>query len=268
MQRGDELGKKNVFSGNLKLARKVRGFTQRDMAKRLEISNSTYCLYEKGEREPNVNTIEKIAHILYVSIDELFGLYNFGTENLIKETSKSYSIRPHVTWEEFYDLPDGEHAELINGELHYMTAPSRAHQKIVMELSYAFVSYIKDRKGKCEVYPAPFAVKLSEEEHTIVQPDISVICDKNKLDDRGCNGAPDMVVEILSPSTKDYDSINKYNLYKEYGVREYWIIDPITKKVMVSLLYGEFRMPNIYGVGSSIKVEIFDDLYIQLDDIF
>ncbi|TAH72816.1 MAG: helix-turn-helix domain-containing protein [Anaerolineaceae bacterium] len=260
--------KKSAFSRNLKLARKVRGFTQRDMAKKLDISNSTYCLYEKGEREPNVNTIEKIAHILYVSIDELFGLYNFGTDNLIKETSKSYNIRPHVTWEEYYDLPDGEHAELIHGELFYMTAPSRIHQEIVMELAYTLISYIKDRKGKCQVYAAPFAVKLSEEEHTIVQPDISVICDTKKLDDRGCNGAPDMVVEILSPSTKDYDSIDKYKLYKEYGVREYWIIDPVAKKVMVSLLDGEFRMPNIYDVNSSIKVEIFDNLYVKLNDIF
>lgn len=260
--------KQSTFSRNLKLARKARGFTQRDIAKKLNISNSTYCLYEKGEREPNVNTIEKIAHILYVSIDELFGLYNFGTENLIKETSKSYNIRPHISWEEYYDLPDGEHAELINGELYYMSAPSRVHQEIVMELTYAILSYIKDSKGKCKVYPAPFAVKLSEEEHTIVQPDISVICDIKKLDDRGCNGAPDMVVEILSPSTKDYDCIDKYQLYKEYGVREYWIIDPVTKKVMVFLLDGEFGMPNIYGAGSSVKLEIFEDLYISTDDIF
>lgn len=257
---------KSVFHRNLKLARKIRGYTQKEIAEKLNISNSTYCLYEKGERQPNLVTLEKIAHILYISIDELFGLYDFGAKNLIKETSKVYNTRPHINWEEYYDIPDGEYAELINGELYYMAAPSRIHQEILMELTYALVSYIKDKNGKCKVYPAPFAVKLSEEEHTIVQPDISVICDNKKLDKRGCNGAPDMVVEILSPSNKDWDCIDKLKLYREYEIREYWIIDPDTKKVMVYNLEGNNGMPSIYRFESSIKVLIFEDLYITLGD--
>ena len=139
------------FSENLKLARKVRGYTQKEVAKMINMSSSSYCLYESGEREPNLDTIEKIAHAFYISVDELFGLYDFGTANLIKEASEAYHTRPSCTWSEYYDLPDGEHAELINGELFYLAAPSRIHQKLVGELHYALISYIKNKKGSCEV---------------------------------------------------------------------------------------------------------------------
>lgn len=122
--------RKSIFSENLKLARKVRGYSQKEIARQLNISNSTYCLYEKGEREPKLETIERIVHILYISIDELFGLYHFGTDNLIREASKSYHVKPNVTCEEYYNLPDGEHAELIHGELYYLAAPGRMHQEI------------------------------------------------------------------------------------------------------------------------------------------
>lgn len=255
------------FSKNLKLARKARGYTQREVAEIIHMSNSSYCLYESGDREPNLATLEKIAHALYISIDELFGLYDFGTVNLIKETSKYYHTRPKCTWQQYYELPEGEHAELVNGELYYLAAPSRIHQRLVMEITYALTSYIKSRKGSCEVYPAPFAVKLSEEDNIIVQPDISVICDKKKLDDRGCNGGPDLVIEILSPTNKNRDCIEKLKLYSEYEVKEYWIIDPDTKKVIVYQLEDNSGIPNIFGFDSDIKVNIFEGLYIRIDEI-
>ena len=138
------------------------------------------------------------------------------------------------TEEDYYNLPENVRAELIDGQIYYMSAPSRIHQEILMFLSKTIANYIDSKKGPCKVYPAPFAVKLfSDDDKNVVEPDISVICDPNKLTDRGCTGAPDWIVEITSPSNSSHDYIRKLNLYADAGVREYWIVDPISKKIFV-----------------------------------
>ena len=106
------------------------------------------------------------------------------------------------TIDDIYALPDGERAELIDGQIYYMAPPNYKHQRLVMELSGTLRDYIRSRSGNCEVLPAPFAVFLSADEKTYDEPDISVICDKSKLDDRGCNGGPDFIIEIVSPSSR------------------------------------------------------------------
>ena len=131
------------------------------------------------------------------------------------------------TIEDIYALPDGERAELIDGHIYYMALPTYKHQKLVMELSATIRNYIKQHKGTCEVIPAPFAVYLDEASNTYVEPDISVICDKNKLDDNGCNGAPDWIIEIVSPSSKKMDYLLKLFKYRSAGIREYWIVDSL-----------------------------------------
>ena len=136
---------------------------------------------------------------------------------LLKE--ESYTI------EDIYALPDGERAELIDGHIYYMAPPSYKHQKLVMELSAIIRNYIKQHKGTCEVLPAPFAVYLDEINNTYVEPDISVICDPNKLDDKGCKGAPDWIIEIVSPASRKMDYLLKLFKYHSAGVREYWIVD-------------------------------------------
>lgn len=109
------------------------------------------------------------------------------------------------TIEDIYNLPEGERAELIDGQIYYMALPSRKHQKISGEIFASVSEYIRSNNGKCEIYAAPFAVFLDEKSNTYVEPDISVICDADKLDDRGCKGAPDWIVEIVSPSSKQMD---------------------------------------------------------------
>ena len=109
------------------------------------------------------------------------------------------------TTDDIYALPEGKRAELIDGVIYDMAPPSRMHQKLVNKLSQKITNYIDTHNGSCEVYPAPFAVFLNTDNKNYVEPDISVICDKNKLDDRGCNGAPDWIIEIISPSTKHID---------------------------------------------------------------
>ena len=109
------------------------------------------------------------------------------------------------TIDDIYALPDGQRAELIDGQIYMMTPPNRIHQQLSHFLEWEIENYIQRKKGECEVYAAPFAVFLNKDDHNYIEPDISVICDKNKLDDRGCNGSPDWVIEITSPSDPQRD---------------------------------------------------------------
>lgn len=169
---------------------------------------------------------------------------------------------------DYFNLPENVRAELIDGTLIYnQAAPSRIHQTILMELSGTIRDYLKAKGGACRVYPAPFAVKLKENRDTIVEPDISVICDPNKLTDHGCTGAPDWIIEIISPSTASHDYVRKLNLYMDAGVREYWIVDPQSEKILVyHLEHAEFEVDS-YTFQDRIKVYIYDDLDIDFTEL-
>ena len=175
--------------------------------------------------------------------------------------------KEHIsTIDDIYALPDGERAELIKGQIYYMAPPGRKHQKILSFLFTEISLYIRKKKGSCEVYPAPFAVFLNEENNTYVEPDISVICDKNKLDDKGCHGAPDWVIEIVSPSSKRMDYYTKLTLYKDAEVRDYWIVDPMKQVIVVYNLELE-EPPVIYGFHHKVKASIYDDLEIDFSEM-
>lgn len=168
------------------------------------------------------------------------------------------------TEEDYYNLPENVRAELIEGNLIYnQAAPSRIHQTILMELSGTIRNYLKTKKGPCRVYPAPFAVKLKADKKTIVEPDISVICDPTILTDQGCTGAPDWIIEIISPSNSSHDYIRKLNLYADAGVREYWIVDPDRKSVFVYYLEESNFKVDTHSFRDKIKVNIYEDLYID-----
>ena len=172
------------------------------------------------------------------------------------------------TEEDYYNLPENVRAELIDGQIYYMAAPSRVHQKILNAVNNTIFNYIRSKDGLCEVYPAPFAVKLfSEDDKNVVEPDISVICDPNKLTDRGCTGAPDWIVEIISPSNSSHDYIRKLNLYADAGVREYWIVNPIDQSVWVYFLEQDKFKATAYAFQDKIKVNIFDALWIDFTEL-
>ena len=172
------------------------------------------------------------------------------------------------TEKDYYNLPENIRAELIDGQIYYMAAPSRIHQEILMFLSKTIANYIDSKKGPCKVYPAPFAVKLlKENDKTVVEPDISVICDPNKLTDQGCTGAPDWIVEIISPGNSSHDYVRKLNLYMDAGVREYWIADPLSKKIFVYHLEQEDFKADSYTFQGKIKVNIYDDLWIDFSEL-
>ncbi len=170
------------------------------------------------------------------------------------------------TLEDIFNLPNGQRAELIDGQIYMMSPPSRMHQKLVSELNVALTNYIKSKGGPCEVYPAPFAVILNQDEDTYVEPDISVICSKEKLSDRGCEGAPDMVIEIVSPSSRRMDYSIKNGLYAQSGVREYWVVDPEKERTIV-YRYEDDEAPVIAAFNQSVNVGILDNLPITIADL-
>lgn len=178
------------------------------------------------------------------------------------EAAKKETI---FTIEDIFALPDGQRAELIDGQIYMMATPSRIHQKISMELSRSIGNYIHDKKGSCEVYTAPFAVFLNQDNKTYVEPDISVICNKDKLTNEGCNGAPDWIIEIVSPSSRQMDYFKKLFKYRMAAVREYWIVDPKKKNVIVYDFEHESMQD--YTFNDIIKVGIYDDLEIDFSDI-
>ena len=168
---------------------------------------------------------------------------------------------------DYYNLPEDVRAELIDGQIYYQAAPSRIHQTILSELHITIGNYIKSKGGSCRVYPAPFAVKLKADKKNIVEPDISVICDRDKLTDRGCTGAPDWIIEIVSPDNSSHDYIRKLNLYADAGVREYWIVNPLKQTIYVYHLEEKQFETTAYTFQDKIKVNIYDDLWIDFQEL-
>lgn len=174
--------------------------------------------------------------------------------------------REHIyTSEDYWSLPDGQRAELIDGQLYAMAPPNYLHQKISFALARKIADHIDANKGACEVIPAPFAVNLNADDNTWVEPDISIICDSKKLSERGCEGAPDWIIEVISPSTQSRDYLKKLILYQKAGVREYWIVNP---KFSSTTVYNfEMDESSSYAFGESIQTGIFSNLQITISDL-
>ncbi len=187
---------------------------------------------------------------------------------LPQEKIERYTYADVLTWDE------GDRIELVDGEAFMMAPPSTAHQSACMELSRQLANYLAGKR--CRVFPAPFGVRLFEEDgdfpedvDTLVEPDISVVCDRSKLDDRGCRGAPDLVIEVLSPATQRHDRLTKFDLYQRSGVREYWIVDLDARVVLVHTLEeGRYHSPLAYPAQSSVPVGVLEDCTVDLDQVF
>ena len=181
---------------------------------------------------------------------------------------ESYTFADCLTW------PENERIELIDGEAVMMSLPSTVHQKISGELFRQLANFLEGKK--CEVFPAPFGVRLFEKDgdspenvDTMVEPDISVICDRDKLDRHGCKGAPDLIVEILSPSTQRRDRLIKLELYQRAGVREYWLVSPEEQTVQVLLLTNGLLLPHeLYKKGDIAKVNVLEGCFLELEKVF
>ncbi len=187
----------------------------------------------------------------------------------LRKPDELFTYGYYVTW------PDEERWELIDGVPYDMTpAPNRYHQDISMNLSTEIKVFLKGKK--CKVYAAPFDVRLpganqsDDETLTVVQPDISVICDRSKLDEKGCKGAPDLIIEILSPATSKKDRIIKFYTYERFGVKEYWLVSPDDKSVEVFILgeNGKYGRPEFYTEEKILPCYTLEGLNINLAEIF
>lgn len=182
--------------------------------------------------------------------------------------NQQYTYQNYLCW------PGPERYELIDGKAFLMAGPSPTHQRISGKIHQQLMNFLEGKK--CEAFAAPFDVRLFEREHdtpdqvdTIVQPDITVVCDRSKLDDRGCKGAPDMVIEILSPSSQRNDRLVKLNLYQRAKVKEYWIVSPSERSVQVFLLDGDFFRPHeVYSADEIAKVNSLDGCFLELSKVF
>ena len=174
----------------------------------------------------------------------------------------------HYTYTDYCSWEDGKRWELIDGIPIEMNSPSRVHQEISGELFFQLKSFLKGKP--CEVYAAPFDVRLNADgaDDTVVQPDLLVVCAHDKLDDKSCISAPDLIIEIQSPSTTRHDRITKLNLYRKYGVREYWMVEPDDKTVQVCILENGQYVITGYDDGDTVPVSVLPGLEISLPDVF
>lgn len=202
----------------------------------------------------------------YDTLQALEGL--FEEDGKFHETA-SYSVRQQgeYTIEDYRALPDEERVELIDGYFYDMASPTYLHQQIAGEIYRQIANYIMDRGGKCQPFVAPLDVQISCDEKTIVQPDVAILCDSDKVRRWGVYGAPDFILEVLSPSTKRKDCVRKLSKYMEAGVREYWILDPDQRLLMI-YFFEEEICPLICGLDKPIPVRIYDgDLRISFEHI-
>ena len=170
------------------------------------------------------------------------------------------------TFDDILALPEGERAELIDGEMFMMASPSPRHQDATGWLFNQIFNYIQGKNGKCRVYLSNFAVFPKKDNRNYVEPDVTVVCDRDKLDDRGCNGAPEWVIEVVSPFSVKMDYERKKKLYQESGVEEYWIVD--TEKERVSVYrFQEGNQSREYSFHETIEVGLYEDLCLDLKEM-
>ncbi len=173
------------------------------------------------------------------------------------------------TAEDYYNLPDDVRAELIDGKIYFMAAPTQEHQEIAGEIFRRIANYVADNRGPCKVLIAPFDVKLKDKknEDNIVQPDIIVVCDPQKLNGKECVGAPDFVIEISSPTNATNDYVRKLQLYESAGVGEYWIVNPTERTIVVYSFMNVKDVIGVYSFENVIKPGIYDDLEIDFKEV-
>ena len=170
------------------------------------------------------------------------------------------------TIEDIEALPEGQRAELLDGEMYMLACPTTTHQLLLIWLNSEIFRKIREKGGLCKAIPAPFAVYLKNDNINYVEPDITVLCDMDKLDQKGCHGAPDWIIEIISPSSKKLDYYLKLNAYQDAGVREYWVIDPEKKAIVVYDLDND-EPPFVYHFEDKVPVGIFEDVVIDFSQM-
>ena len=182
------------------------------------------------------------------------------------DLTKQYCYADYLLWQ------FSERVELIKGFIQKMSpAPSRKHQTVAKNITFKMMLFLEEKA--CNLFFAPFDVRLpipsTKKDSTVVQPDLCIICDENKLDDKGCNGSPDLIVEILSLYNSKYDVDTKFSLYQDAGVKEYWIVEPEEKLIFIYTLHdGVYIGLKPFSEGQIVTSPLFPELQIAVDDVF
>jgi len=210
-------------------------------------------------KSPRYETLKALEEV-FKDKEWNYDFMDEGNPSMVKEAS-SYGVQKkpgEYTVEDYYALPDDQRVELIDGVFYEMNAPMGVHQVIGGELHALFREYIRKNKGECLPIVSPIDVQLDCDDKTMVQPDVLILCDRDKLVKRGgIYGAPDFIVEVLSPSTKRKDMVKKNQKYMDAGVKEYWMVDPDEKRVIV-YLYNDPDVVHMYTFEDEVPVGIFD----------
>ena len=209
---------------------------------------------------------EEASEIKESDADETFYVFESGHMRVVEENRAEELYNRVIngkkqgkyTVQNYYNLPDNIRAELIDGVLYFKGSPSYLHQLVLVEIITMLHNFIRKNKGGCHVLAAPLDVQIDCDEDSMLQPDIMVSCRKERREEWGIYGAPDMVVEITSPSTRTLDTKKKLEKYRSAGVREYWIVD-FQKRIILTYFFERDINPHFYNFDSNIPVAIFED---------
>lgn len=250
-----------MYGDFLKKKKEERGWTTEELALRSGVPVGTINKILRGEtKSPRYDTMD--------ALEAAFGEEE-ERELFVRETSAyKYGRDDKVyTLEDYDSFPKDVRVELIDGKVFYMEAPTTIHQMIISNLVFQSMRYIKQKGGDCVPFPSPVDVQLNCDEYTMVQPDFLIVCDREKITEKCIYGAPDFVVEILSPSTRFRDGDIKFRKYIAAGVREYWIVDTEGERV-ICYFKGDGFLPTIYGMWDQVPVKIFDgQLKIKIEKL-
>lgn len=250
----------------LKKLKKNLGLTNAQLAEKSGVSLGTINkIFSGGIQNPRIDTLRAIEKALgnppvnYFDVEEQFLKLN--------DSAAEDSYVNMYTVDDLYALPEDRRVELIDGQFYDLPSPRISHQRIISNILVKIMNYINDHNGNCLALSSPVGVRLDCDEYTEVQPDIIVVCDEGKIQDRFIWGAPDFVLEVISPSTKSRDYFLKARKYTNAGVREYWIIDLKDEKVTVYVRDedGEFNLTT-YNISEKIAMTIFPDLVIDMEE--
>lgn len=249
---------------SMRYYKQQKGYTFAQLSEVSGVPVGTIQKIFNGEtKSPRYETLQALEEALK---PEKYARADMVCEAAYEYVADKRKLGPY-TLEDYYALPDERRVELIDGFIYDMAAPSTIHQIIAMEFAVQIRNYIKKNKGECIPFISPVDVQLDCDDKTMVQPDVLIVCDKSKIIKRCVMGAPDFVVEVLSPSGRVKDTIKKLNKYLDAGVKEYWIVDP-DKKSVLTYVFEDDQMPVIYGFEDEIPVGIYDGkLKIDFKDI-
>ena len=246
------------------------GYSNEDLAKKSGIPLSTVQKVMAGvTKHPRRATMIALEATLNPNPRHMiYEMFMDREVPMIHDPEVAYKINPRVcTIEDIYALPEGIRAELIDGKLYFMATPTRLHQEINGELYLTVANYIRAHGGECKVFIPPFAVFLYEDNSTYLEPDLTVVCDKKKLNDKGCVGAPDWVIEIVSPSSRKVDCVLKAAKFRDAGVREYWVVYPEKRIIQVYQFEKEDNV-GLYSFEEEVPSGVIEGLTIRLADTF